>query len=160
MVKSTLVSVILLFILRGQDIQSFNTNNNNMSIFDPVFQVQNEEKYGITSDEYMHYIIPQQFIVGFNETIISHGNTMKRYIHAILKSGGFTNATALWYYQTPKFVGVTIAGVDDALYTVLELDPNVVFIEPVRETNVLFISKSSISVSDALVYSTMTRTRL
>ena len=103
------------------------------SIFDPEFQIRNEEIYGINSDEYMQYIIPQQFIVGFNETTVSDTINVKQYIQTILKTGGFSNATALWYYQTATFVGVTIDGVDDALYTVLELDPNVVFIEPVRE---------------------------
>jgi hypothetical protein len=150
MMKSTLASAILLFILGGQGITSSNTNNNTMSIFDPAFQVRNEEIYGITADEYMHYIIPQQFIVGFNESIVSDTNTVKHYIHTILKSGGFSNATALWYYQTTTFVGVTIAGVDDALYTELERDPNVVFIEPVRNTIFVHIYHL-ISLSDSLV---------
>ena len=102
-----------------------------LSIFDPEFQTSNEELYGISPDEYMQYIIPQQFIVGFDETIVSDTTNVKQYIHTILTTGGFVNATALWYYQTTTFVGVTIAGVDDALYNALKLDPTVVLIEPV-----------------------------
>ena len=102
-----------------------------LSIFDPEFQTSNEELYGISPEEYMQYIIPQQFIVGFDETIVSDTTNVKQYIHTILKTGGFVNATALWYYQTTTFVGATIAGVDDALYNTLKLDPTVVLIEPV-----------------------------
>ena len=151
--KSTLASAILLFIL-SQCIQSSSNvdSNKTTSIFDPAFQIRTEEIYGITADEYMHYVIPQQFIVGFNETIVSDSNTVKLYIHGILNSGGFSNATALWYYQTITFVGVTIAGVDDALYTALERDPNVVFIEPVRQNYIIrLILPIYNSVSDSHV---------
>jgi hypothetical protein len=149
MVKA-IIYVILLLISTGQDILVSSTNSNGLnvggglSIFDPEFQVRHEEMYGITSDEYMQYIIPQQFIVGFNETVVSDTINIKQYIHAKIKSGGFVNATALWYYQTTTFVGVTIAGVDDALYTALELDPNVVFIEPVSGIRAPFTLTSNL----------------
>ena len=145
MIKTAFPFVLLLLISTGRGILASNTNRqandvgSSLSIFDPEFQIRNEEKYGISADEYMQYIIPQQFIVGFHETIVSDSINVRQFVHNILKTGGFVNATVLWYYQTATFVGVTIAGVDDALYTTLGSDPNVVFIEPVRE-RISFIS--------------------
>ena len=147
MVKATLPCAILLFMMTDQCLVSSIANDKMMSIFDPEFQAQNEEIYGISADEYLHYIIPQQFIVGFNETIVSDTYNVKQYVHSILKNGGFVNATALWFYQTSTLVGVTIAGVDDALYTLLEHDANVLFIEPVRDdTSYSFIPSFDIDI--------------
>ena len=122
-----------------------------MSIFDPNFQVLHEQKYDISTDEYTQYIIPQQFIVGFNETIISDTTNVKQYIHSILKAGEFVNATALWFYQTTIFVGVTIAGVDDVLYAVLKRDPNVIFIEPVREMISILVLDSQFHTMELII---------
>jgi hypothetical protein len=93
------------------------------------FQVKIEELYGLSSDVYEKYIIPQQFILGFDATKVS--NTT-HYLRDMLQTGGFVNATILWHYHTTTFTGATIAGVDDLLYATLEHDPNILFIEPVR----------------------------
>ncbi len=136
MIKATplYVSLVLLVLPMVRGYYKHNHMERALSIFDPEFQASNEELYGISPDEYMQYIIPQQFIVGFDETIVSDTSdttNVKQYIHTILETGGFANATALWFYQTTTFVGATIAGVDDALYNALKLDSTVVFIEPV-----------------------------
>jgi hypothetical protein len=88
-----------------------------------------ENIYNVTHDQYLHYVIPQQFIIGFDETKVTN---VTLYWNDLLRKENFMNVTTLWYYQTNTFTGVTVAGVDDILYNTIQLDPYVVFIEPVR----------------------------
>jgi hypothetical protein len=96
--------------------------------FDDDLEAGTEAYYGLTPEEYSQNVIPEQYIIGFDETKVSNATT---YVAEILRKGGFNNATALWHYQTTTFTGVTVAGVDDRLYAAFQDDPNVVFIEPV-----------------------------
>jgi hypothetical protein len=132
--QSLLILLLNAAILRVSAIQSFlhQSKDDDWGRINDASDGETEEIYGLTPEEYQQYVVPEQYIIGLNGETVSNATT---YIQNILQKGSFVNATALWHYQTTTLTGVTIAGMDDQLYTVIQSDPNVIFIEPVSSSD-------------------------
>jgi hypothetical protein len=108
------------------------TKDDDWGRFDDALETKTEEIYGLKPEEYQQFVVPEQYIIGLNGANVSNATT---YVQDILEKGSFVNATALWHYQSATLTGVTIAGMDDHLYTVFQDDPNVIFMEPVSSSD-------------------------
>lgn len=127
LLKILLFNIVTLSVSSSNVSYANDGNDDDWGRFDD--ELDDEEIYGISPEEYRQFVIPEQYIIGLNSETVSNASN---FIGGILQKGGFVNATALWHYKTTTLTGATVAGVDDHLYTVLQNDPNVIFIEPVR----------------------------